>query len=240
MQNSFWPEIHSKFKKYFKIQEKPGKIEKNFYKTCEKYLPYISKLPGIQMIWIGNSISMNCASENSDIDLFIVTSPNRLWSTRLMVTFIFQILWKRKTEKKHKDNFCLSFFATTHGDDFENFAFEEDIYLYFWTIYMKPLVNFNKSYEKFIEKNNSWANFAEYKNNFEENKKYIIESGEKNKNVSKIWDIFETFCKKLLLPKTLRSYEKIGRPFGVIIHDDLLKFHNDDIRKKIKSEILGR
>jgi hypothetical protein len=56
---------------------------------------------------------MNCASENSDIDLFIITSPDRLWLTRLMVTFIFQVLGKRKTAKKHKDNFCLSFFATT-------------------------------------------------------------------------------------------------------------------------------
>lgn len=240
MQISFWPENHSKFKKYFKIHENPWKIEKEFYKTCEKYLPYISKIPWIQMIWIWNSISMNCASENSDIDLFIITSPDRLWSTRLMVTFIFQVLGKRKTAKKHKDNFCLSFFATTDWDNFENFVFEDDIYLYFWTLYMKPLVNFNQSYEQFIEKNTSWADFSEYENMILNNKNYIFESWEKSKNFSKIWDIFEILCKKIFLPKTLKTYEKIWKPFGVIIHDNLLKFHNDDIRKKIKWDILNK
>jgi len=44
--------------------------------------------------------------------------------------------------------------------------------------------------------------------------------------------------KKIFLPKTLKHYEKIGKPYGIIIHDHMLKFHNNDIRKKIKKELL--
>jgi hypothetical protein len=41
---------------------------------------------------------------------------------------------------------------------------------------MKPLVNFNQSYEQFIEKNTSWADFSEYENMILNNKNYIFES----------------------------------------------------------------
>jgi hypothetical protein len=52
----------------------------------------------------------------------------------------------------------------------------------------------------------------------------------------KKWD---NFLKKIFLPKTLKHYKKLSKPFGVIINDNLLKFHDKDIRKKIKKEILG-
>lgn len=44
--------------------------------------------------------------------------------------------------------------------------------------------------------------------------------------------------KKLFLPKTMKHYEKLGKPYGIIIHEHMLKFHNHDIRKKIKKELL--
>jgi len=38
--------------------------------------------------------------------------------------------------------------------------------------------------------------------------------------------LLNNLLKKIFLPKTLRHYEKIGKPYGVIINDNLLKFHN--------------
>jgi hypothetical protein len=51
-------------------------------------------------------------------------------------------------------------------------------------------------------------------------------------------EVIELLFKKFFLPKTLRHYEKIWKPFWVIINDDVLKFHNGDIRKEVKREIL--
>jgi hypothetical protein len=56
---------------------------------------------------------MNCNSEDSDIDLFVVTEKNRLWLVRILITIIFSVLMVRKTKTKHKKRFCLSFFVTT-------------------------------------------------------------------------------------------------------------------------------
>jgi hypothetical protein len=61
---------------------------------------------------------MNCSKSSSDIDLYIVTTPKRMWLVRIFVTFIFQILLVRKDDKHHAGRFCLSFFSTTDALDF--------------------------------------------------------------------------------------------------------------------------
>ena len=162
-----------KFIKTLWIKEKPWKREKHLYKRSYNYIKYIKWIPGLKMIGIGNSIAMNNASEWSDIDLFIVTAPNRMWTVRIIITAIFQFLWVRKTVKKHKDRFCLSFFATTDGMDFSNFSLEQDIYLYNWVAYFKPLLSIDNTYELFLHKNSLWMDLSPIKSQIKENKKYI-------------------------------------------------------------------
>jgi predicted nucleotidyltransferase len=81
-----------KIDKIFKNKSEETEIEKQFYKKTEKYLKFIKWIPGLRMVGIGNSVSMNSASKNSDIDLLIVTDKNRMWLVRILVTLIFQIL----------------------------------------------------------------------------------------------------------------------------------------------------
>jgi len=172
MQN-FNKNQHKKFINHFKIKEKESDIEKKYYKTTEKYLKFIKWIPWLKMVWIWNSISMNCATKDSDIDLFIVTSPNTMWLNRILITIIFQILWVRKTDKYHANRFCLSFFATTEWLNFKNWKIKDDIYLYFRIIYFKPILDFDNTYDLFIHKNTSWADFSDYKDIIKKNKTYI-------------------------------------------------------------------
>lgn len=227
------------FNTLFSIQQNPGVIEKNFYRKLNKYLKYIQWIPWLRMVWVWNSLSMNCAKNSSDIDLYIVTSPNRMWFVRILVTLIFQILWVRKTDKYHAGRFCLSFFSTTDALDFWKFKISNDIYLYFWILYFKPILDINNTYSQFINANKSWADFTEYSELISANKKYIKYSkniSEKNK-ISKILNILDNVLQKIFLPKTLKHYEKIWKPYGIIINNDMLKFHNGDVRKDIADKI---
>ena len=238
MKQTFSDTYHNKFKSYFWIKKSPSKIEEEFYKKTKKYINYIKWIPWLKMIWIWNSISMNCSTKDSDIDLLIVTSPNKLWTIRIIITFIFTLLWVRKTKNKHAWRFCLSFFTTTNWLNFWDFAIKNDIYLYFWIIYFKPILDYNNTYNLFLEKNNSWANFSEYKNIIENNKKYITFNSYSAKDEVRKWSHFlNSLLKKIFLPKTLKHFEKIWKPFWVIINDNLLKFHNNDLRKKIREEL---
>ena len=245
MTQIFTKQQHQDFINKFWIKKNPTKVELDFYKKAEKYINYIKWIPGIKMIWIWNSIAMNCSNKESDIDLYIVSENNRMWIVRIFTTFIFQILWVRKTPKNHAWRFCLSFFSTIDWMDFSSFKIENDIYLYFWIIYFKPLLDKDNTYDLFLEKNKSWANFEKYSYLIEENKKYIkhknntkiiIKNLENIKNI--ILNNIEIILKKIFINKTLNHFNKIWKPYWIIINNNMLKFHNWDIREKIKKELL--
>ena len=237
MKQIFGEKMFNKFKKEFNLKEDFSEIEEKYLEKANKYIKFIKWLPGLKMIWIGNSLAMKSATKDSDIDLYIVTDKNAMWFVRIMVTFIFQVLWVRKDETHHAWRFCLSFFSTIDGMDFSSFKIDDDVYLYFWIVYFKPIADYSKTYEKFLEKNNSWANFHDYKEIIEENKKFIKYKRKAWFNNFFLTWLFDKLFKKIFLKRTLNHFEKIWKPYGVIISDDLLKFHNWDVRKEISEKL---
>lgn len=170
---TFWHKEHQKFKKYFHIKKELWEIDKAFLSKTKKYIQYIKWIPWLKMIAVWNSISMHAWTPESDIDLFIVTTPESMWINRIIITFIFSLLWVRKTDKKHAGMFCLSFFATTNALNFNNWKLHDDIYLYFWIIYLKPILSYDNTYELFLKENSSWADFSLYQDIIEKNKTFI-------------------------------------------------------------------
>ena len=57
--------------------------------------------------------------------------------------------------------------------DFSSWKIENDVYLYFWIVYFKPILDYDNTYELFLEKNNSWADFNEYNDIIDDNKRYV-------------------------------------------------------------------
>jgi hypothetical protein len=105
------------------------------------------------MIAIVNSLSMYATHEDSDIDLLIVTQPGMIWLVRFFATFI---LWSHGVWRHGEDvagNFCLSFFITTDALDLSPIAIEDDIYLYYWIYYLKPVFDRDGVYERFARVN---------------------------------------------------------------------------------------
>ena len=237
MKQFFDKKYHEKFKTYIWIKEEENELIKKFYTKIYKYINIIKYLPWLKMVWVWNSISMNSANNESDIDLYIVTSNNSMWFNRIIITLMFQLLWVRKNNKKHSFRFCLSFFSTIKWIDFSSFKIENDIYLYFWIVYFKPILNYDNTYENFININKKWANFDEYNNILENNKKYI-KFRWKSFNENKITFFLDNLFKNIFIKKTNDKFEKIWKPYWVIINNNLLKFHNNDIRKIIKKELL--
>jgi hypothetical protein len=226
-------EYHEKFKKYFNIKEIACEREEFLYKKVLKYTKSISKIPCVKGIFVCNSLSMNATNENSDIDLFIVSSNNRLWIVRILTTLYFQILGMRRTSNKIKNNFCLSFFSTEKGvANFDDIKIEDDIYLFFWVYYLKTIVDKNDIYKKLL---NSF-NIENVNPDFD---KYKIDINYKNKEINSFFNFSEYLLKKIFIKKTINHKKKLQDPWGVIINDDMLKFHDNDIRKKVKNEIIN-
>lgn len=238
MKTQFSPFYHQKFLDHMWAKKAPGKYDSLYLKKTWEYLRYIQWIPGLLMVWVGNSLSMNAWKKTSDIDLLIVTQENRMWLVRILVTIIFSITKQRKTHSQHAGKFCLSFFCTDKNLNFWNFTLWQDIYLYFWILHFKPILNYNKTYELFLQENKKWADFSHYSHIIENNKTYIKVDSKMWTSHNKFLTIVNKLLKKLFIQKTLTSAKKLWNPYGIIISDHMLKFHNHDIRKKIRDELL--
>ena len=75
-------------------------------KVASKISDWLIHFPYVRGIAISGSLSKNFADENSDIDLFIITAPNRLWIARTLMhafkklTFLFN----------KQDYFCMNYY----------------------------------------------------------------------------------------------------------------------------------
>jgi len=96
--------------------------------------------------------------------------------------------------------------------NFKDFALENDIYLYFWIVYLKPILDFDNTFQTFIN-SQSWADFKDYKNLIEENKSFIKFSGKSFADKCKILDLIDKILEKIFLPKTLKHYKKLAKPY---------------------------
>jgi len=67
----------------------------------------------------------------------------------------------------------------------ENIALDNDIYLYFWILYCKPIIVNDNTYKDFIESNKSWCNFNKYGDIIEKNESFIMKKNEKSSKNSK-------------------------------------------------------
>ena len=162
----------TKFEQFLRIKSEPNEHEIHLFKRAQKYIKKLSKIPSIEMIAVVNSLSMYATHKDSDIDLFIITKPSMIWFVRFFATLI---LWIHKVWRKNEDiagNFCLSFFITTEAQDLSKIAIQDDIYMYYWIYYMKPIYIKDNSYEKFLMANN-WVDIDEKQKI--ENIKYSID-----------------------------------------------------------------
>ena len=77
----------------FKIQNSLDKLENWKFKI---YIKLLSIFPQIRLVGLSGSISMFNAQKNDDIDLFIITAKNRLFTARFIALFFAQILGLRR------------------------------------------------------------------------------------------------------------------------------------------------
>ncbi|MCD5374845.1 nucleotidyltransferase domain-containing protein [Candidatus Gracilibacteria bacterium] len=221
------------FRDYLNIKDTAGIHEEKLWNKVKKYNKIFSYIPGVLCVCVGNSLAMNAAHKDSDIDLFIITKSKRIWTTRILITALLGLLGERKTSKKHTGKFCLSFFITQNQLSLENIAIKNDIYLHYWIKALVPVINKNNTFEQFIIENSSFFSLDKpinAKTPVQKNT-YLYEF------LTKLGDVCEKILKNIFLPRTKKSFQKLGKPYGVVISDDMLKFHDKDRRKEIRDAI---
>lgn len=120
---------------------------------AEKWLPmankmaaFISGFPFVRAVMASGSLSKDYMDENSDLDFFVVTAPNRLWISRTLL-----VLYKRIFLNNSHKFFCANYFVDTQHMVIE----EQNLFTATELATVIPLQG-AEYYEQLLKKNNPW------------------------------------------------------------------------------------
>lgn len=134
-----------KGKKYQKrINEKSR--SSHFYKKAKRYSTLINRFPFVRGVYVSGSLSKDWADNTTDVDYFIITSPQRLWICRTLL-----ILFKKIFLLNSRKYFCLNYFIDTSSLEIE----EKNIFTATEVCFLKPIIN-ETLLTEFIS-TNSWT-----------------------------------------------------------------------------------
>ncbi len=122
-------------------------------KYVKKWLRFLQYAPFVREIAICNSLGYHNARESSDIDLFVVTDPGRIWTARFFLTGFLKLFRLRPVSGHSANGICPSFFVDAAALNMETFVLKPDPYLLFWTTQIMPLCGSQKLIERFGAEN---------------------------------------------------------------------------------------
>ena len=214
-----------------------------YLKEVKRLKSTFQSIPFVEQIFLCNSISFNALDKNSDIDVFIIAEPWRIWTVKFWSMILFTLKWAKRIWKRSRKKICLSFFITSDSQNLYPISLPTlDIYLAYRIAHLVLI------YQPDEEVNNSF---------FENNKrvKWILPNYQEKQTISLwinpfhwntkfkdimetlwdwlLWNIFERIVKHT--QKTIIHLKRIRNPVwnkDVIVSDSMLKFHQD-IREKI-------
>lgn len=218
-------------------------------KIAQRAAKLLRSVPFLRAIFVCNSVAGGLARTESDIDFFIITAPKRIWLVRFFTNLILRFWRLRTYGKKQKDKICLSFFVDENNLNLWPLrAGDEDIHFVYWIHQMIPLFDQNDFYQRFITAN-KWSE------EFIPNVSFLSSSGYlgsiKDTSLASFWrkiwqtvwqghygDVLEKQAKEiqLLHLKMARKETRSHPDNSIVVTDSVLKFHENDSRKKIFEE----
>lgn len=130
------------------------KYTKNKLKIAKNISQCLSYIPTIYFIGITGRLAHIDADKNDDIDIFIITKKNTMWSTRLLVLTILEALNLRRkpNETSPANKICANLIIEETALAWPHK--KRDIYTAHEIINMQPLFTRNNMYMKFLISNN--------------------------------------------------------------------------------------
>ncbi|MFA5317942.1 MAG: hypothetical protein WC323_00490 [Patescibacteria group bacterium] len=217
-------------------------ISRKKYKRALRVIKILSVLPFVKMIAVCNTLAYDNVRDDSDIDLFIVTAKDKIWTARFYSLALLKLLRLRPEKDNKKDKFCLNFFISEDNLNLQKLTIENDIYFAYWLKQLLPVYN-DEIFKKLVEENkdigqlinnNSPAGFF---NKRKVRQGVIIQGLKSMLEVLNAWGWMEKLLKLIqlkIMPRNMIAKSEEGT--GVVINDKVLKFHVDDRRGDIRNE----
>lgn len=194
------------------------------------FASFARMLPWVRMVAVCNSLAHAFTSEASDIDLFIVTKRNRIWSTRLVLSGVLALMRLRPGETA-RDPICLSFFVDEDHLDLSSVTLSpDDPYFCYWITSLSPIFDRDDVFGKMWSMNR-WSR-ASLPNVMPplRTSKFCVHRSASFPDISWLEPWAER-VQRSRFPASLRR--KMNQSTHVVVNDGMLKFHEDDRREAI-------
>lgn len=201
------------------------RISEQKIKKIQPFIGILSKFPQIQLVSLSGTVAMKNADEKDDVDIFIISEKNRLWTARMIALIAAQFFGIRRKagDRYAEDKVCLNLFFDR--SDLKVPVHKQTEYVAHEVLQTKPLINKNNSYERFLSEND-WV-YQIFPNAGSKNKKLLP-----YRHIDKLslvpGNILEFFLKKLQL-----TMIKLHQTNEIVTHTQLW-FFPEDFEKKIK------
>lgn len=180
-----------------------------------------------------NSIAWMNTNTESDIDLFVVTKPKSIWSTRFWMVTPF-ILSRSRPGASDQDPFCFSFFTTSNALAMDHLRLKEgDHYFAFWLKSIVPMFDHDDQFEK-MQNENAWADRV--LPNASARSVHPLHTSKQIPWIIPHTGIFESLYRSIShkrFPLAIRNLA--NKDSRVVISDDVLKFHETDRRAEFET-----
>ncbi len=226
----------------FKVRLDRLVISKKMWRRVNFFAPLIFRVPFLRMVAVCNSLALNNASIDSDIDLFVVAERGRIFMVRYFLTILLGVCGVRRHGKKIAGRFCLSFFVTETAFDFNELRLRDDIYLPYWIKTLSPLGGFSV-YQNFLAKNiwvKQFFSLNATKTSDHMPQKSWVKNGLEFLLNGTRGDWLESLFRALQEKRHKKNLPHLVQGASVIVSDQMLKFHNIDRRNYFSAQFKKR
>lgn len=140
------------------------RAEELLYKS-HKYVKKISSCPFVRSVAISGSLSKYYASEDADIDYFIITKANRLWIARTLLHFYKKFTFLRGNEHFY----CMNYFIDEETLEID----QKNVYSAIETVTLLPSYN-SEIIKKLKQENKLWVKEYLPNETFNEDNRFVL------------------------------------------------------------------
>jgi hypothetical protein len=216
------------------------------YRALRRVTKFFSILPAVRAVSAVNTLAWWSTTDTSDIDLYIVTKPGFLWSTRFWLVLPFLLTGNRPHHAEGeghsgKHPFCFSFFSTSEAMQMEGVCYERDVYMAFWAKSVVSIMDRDQCFENF-HRLNRWATKLLPNSSGRVAHPYHHVNPLLSLPVQfSITEQLFAFVQKRRMPDSLTKMANIDS--RVVLTDKMLKFHEHDRRLQFRDsfeELISR
>lgn len=126
------------------------KVAREKMKRAKRAALLLSFIPSVLLVGVSGALAMDNAPADDDIDLFIITAPNALWTTRFLATILLDLvrLRRRPGATYVKNMICLNMFVDASYLTLPKN--ERDLYSAHEVVQLQPIINKHQVHEQFL------------------------------------------------------------------------------------------